>query len=93
MALTLTRANRILAKAFHEMPYPPHMRAAQAGERHLGRWVRDRHPLGAAVGAETLEALVAQILEAQWPEFRSERLTDKERGALRHVPSNVARWI
>jgi hypothetical protein len=94
MALTATRANRILEK----LGFPP-VRKANHFEQSIdaygttGRWVSDAGAWQARESYPTLEAVVAATLETHWERFDASKLTTKERTALRAIPSRVDRLI
>jgi hypothetical protein len=56
-------------------------------------WVIDRGAWQAQRGAETLDRLIAMVLEDYWEAFDASPLTPKERQELRAIPSQVAHLI
>ena len=94
MPLSLTRANRIFAKAFDaETCYVPQLRKVHHGESPHVVWVVDYRGQQARRSWDTLNRAIAAVLEACWDDFDGSKLTAQERAELRAIPSEVAQWI
>lgn len=95
MALSLTRANRILQKVGIDSTIRPATRAEQRtngyGEKDC--YVFDRGEWQAARGYHTIQDAIAAALEAGWEFYDGAALTEAERRELRAIPSNVAGMI
>lgn len=94
MALSLHRANRILAKAFDaETCYVPQLRKVPQGASPQAVWVMEYRGQQGRRGWATLHRAMAGVLDACWEDFDGSKLTAHERAALRALPSEVAQWI
>jgi hypothetical protein len=94
MALTQSRANRILDKlGFPSVRRTNHFEEALDAYGVKMRWVIDRQPFQSLDAYPTLTAALAANLENHWDTFDRDKLTAKELRELRGVPSQIASYI
>jgi len=90
MPLSLTRANRIFAKA----GLTCHLRKATDAERHAGfAWVLDQGAEPATHGWPTLNDAIVAVVDAAGPDFHAAALTPVERSELVAVERHVNRHL